>query len=88
MLPVEASQIVVWDELGTPEELAAWTSEAAQRGRSPPDELEVGAAQTDPSVVCQVLELEASRQAGHRSVVWLPLRANAGELGALVGITR
>ena len=40
-----------------------------------------------PSVVCQVLELGAARGPGKRSVVWLPLRANAGELGAMVGIS-
>ena len=41
----------------------------------------------DPSVVCQVLELRGDgRGRDKRSVVWLPLRANAGELGALVGV--
>ena len=57
--------------------------------RSHPIELEVARAQTDPSVVCQVLDLSADGQArGSRSIVWFPLRANAGELGALVGINR
>ena len=57
--------------------------------RSHSIELEVARAQTDPSVVCQVLDLSAEGQTrGSRSIVWLPLRANAGELGALVGINR
>ena len=34
-----------------------------------------------------MLELGAARGPDKRSVVWLPLRANAGELGALVGIS-
>ena len=50
--------------------------------------MEAARSQTDPSVVCQVLELGAPmRRVDARSVVWLPLRANAGELGALVGIS-
>jgi len=40
-------------------------------------------------VVCQVLDVaQGSTRGGARHVVWLPLRANAGELGALVGIDR
>jgi diguanylate cyclase (GGDEF)-like protein len=88
VLPVEATQIVVWSELGLPTELAAWTSETVTRPPLSADEMEVARAQTDPSVVCQVLELGTTpRGRGRRSVVWLPLRANAGELGAMVGIS-
>ena len=90
VLPVEASQIVVWDELGVPDRAR---SLARRMSRPQPPlsaiELEVARAQTDPSVVCQVLDLAADGQArGSRSIVWFPLRANAGELGALVGINR
>ncbi len=89
VLPVEASQIVVWDDLGLPAELAVWRSDGSAQPPLSPGELETARAQTDPSVVCQVLDLSApDRSRGSRSVVWLPLRANAGELGALVGITR
>ena len=89
VLPVEASQIVVWDELGVPTELAVWRSDESAQPPLSPIELEAARAQTDPSVVCQVLDLSADgRSRGSRSVVWLPLRANAGELGALVGINR
>jgi diguanylate cyclase (GGDEF)-like protein len=88
VLPVETTQIVVWSELGSLTELATWTSEA---GAHPPlsvDELEAARTQTDPSVVCQVLELRAAPgRRDARSVVWLPLRANAKELGAMVGIS-
>ena len=88
VLPVTESQIVTWSELGTATELAAWrASDTAQSLTL--DDVEIARAEADPSVVCQVLELEA-REPGRdsRSVVWLPLRANAGELGALVGVCR
>jgi diguanylate cyclase (GGDEF)-like protein len=85
---VEATQIVVWSELGTPAELATWTSETGTRPPLSVSELETARTQTDPSVVCQVLELErATAGKSSRSAVWLPLRANAGELGAMVGIS-
>ena len=88
VLPVEATQIVVWNELGSPTELATWTSEDGTRPPLSVDELDAARSQTDPSVVCQVLELGgAPRGEDARSVVWLPLRANAGELGAMVGIS-
>jgi len=88
VLPVDATQIVVWNELGLPSELAAWVSESGARPPLTADEIEVARAQTDPSVVCQVIELERGT-AGRpsRSAVWLPLRANAGDLGAMVGIS-
>ena len=86
VLPVQAGQIVTWDELGALNELASWRSDDASQPPLSVDELELARAQSDQSVVCQVLELPWRRQAT-RSVVWLPLRANAGELGALVGVT-
>lgn len=88
VLPVETTQIVVWGELGVPTELAVWTSETRTRPPLSADELDQARAQTDPSVVCQVLELgKAARGRDRRSVVWLPLRANASELGAMVGVS-
>jgi diguanylate cyclase (GGDEF)-like protein len=87
VLPLQASQIVVWDELGAPAELAAWQSDESSQPPLSTAELDAARAQTDPSVVCQVLDLtEGGGRRDSRSVVWLPLRANAGELGALVGI--
>lgn len=88
VLPVEATQIVVWNDSGTTTELASWTSETGARRLLTHDEIGEARTQIDPSVVCQVLELERSAEPGRsRSAVWLPLRANAGELGALVGIS-
>ncbi len=89
VLPVESSQIVVWDEVGPLSELEAWSSENALQAPLSEAELEALRAQSDPSVVCQVLDRPGGQSGpGSRSVVWLPLRANAGEIGALVGITR
>ena len=87
VLPVDATQILVWDELGASAELASWTSQTATRPPLDADEIDVARAQSDPSVVCQVIELQRAVDArSSRSAVWLPLRANAGELGAMVGI--
>jgi diguanylate cyclase (GGDEF)-like protein len=88
VLPVEATQVVVWNDGGAAVELASWRSESGTRPPLTFDEIEAGRTQIDPSVVCQVLELERSTEPGaSRSAVWLPLRANAGELGALVGVS-
>jgi diguanylate cyclase (GGDEF)-like protein len=88
VLPVEATQILVWNDLGSPEELASWTSDTEALRPLSADEIDVARAQTDPSVVCQVLELErAAAGRASRSAVWLPLRANAAELGAMVGVS-
>jgi GGDEF domain-containing protein len=89
VLPVETSQLVVWDELGAARELAVWQAEGAVQAPLSERELESARAQTDPSVVCHVVELDGvGRRDRTRSVVWLPLRANAGDIGALVGISR
>ena len=88
VLPVEATQILVWGDLGAPVELASWRSDTASRPPLSADEIEAARAETDPTVVCQVLELErGTAGTPSRSAVWLPLRANAGELGALVGVS-
>jgi diguanylate cyclase (GGDEF)-like protein len=88
VLPVEGAQILIWNEGQAPSELGSWTSEDATRGLLSGDEIDAACTQTDPSVVCQVLELERGADGTtSRSAVWLPLRANAGELGALVGVS-
>jgi diguanylate cyclase (GGDEF)-like protein len=87
ILPVDGSHLVVWDDLGTPDELAAWRADDASRPGLTLAEIAVARAQTDPSVVCQVLDVSADASVV-RPIVWLPLRANAGELGALVGLHR
>ncbi len=89
VLPVEASQLVVWDELGTPTELGEWRSDQTTQSPLSAGELETARTQTDPSVVCQVLDRPGPKgRRGTQSLIWLPLRANAGEIGALVGITQ
>lgn len=89
VLPIEASQVVVWDEVGAASELASWCSDASTREPLSRSELEGARARVDPTVVCHVLDLGTRRGQSpvRRSVVWLPLRANADELGALVGIS-
>ena len=86
VLPVKTSQIVVWDDAGSAEELAVWEADDAPQPPLSSHELEDARTQTDPSVVCQILDLEPAMR-GDRPAVWLPLRANADEMGALVGIT-
>ena len=58
VLPLEATRILVWSDLGATTELASWTSESATRPPLSVDEIESARAQTDPSVVFQVLQLE------------------------------
>ncbi len=86
MLPLEVSQVVVWNELGSPVELASWSRDATTQLPLTSAELEATRAQADPTGVCEVFDLEGSlgRQSGAGPVVWLPLRANGAELGALV----
>jgi diguanylate cyclase (GGDEF)-like protein len=85
VLPIEASQIVGWDELGDLVELGRSGSDTSPDSPLSRDALEAARALIDPTVVCQVLEPGIP---GTSSVVWLPLRANGNDLGALVGITR
>lgn len=84
VLPVDVSQVVLWDEAGAPVERASWRG---SHGRDPltTEELEGARALVDHSVVCQILGTGGRGRAG--SVVWLPLRANGEDLGALVGLT-
>jgi diguanylate cyclase (GGDEF)-like protein len=87
VLPVESAQILVWDELGAIDELGAWRADGATHSSLSADEMLHARASADPSVVCHVLDF-SNRAAGTvRSVVWLPLRANAGELGAMAGVS-
>lgn len=87
VLPVETTQIVVWGELGSATELASWRSESGIGAPLSVEEIERARAESDPTVVCQVLGFgRTERGRSERTVVWLPLRANAGDLGALIGI--
>jgi len=86
VLPLEVSQVVVWNELGSPMELASWSQDGTSQSPLTGAELETARAQADPTGVCEVLDLGRKHRLG--SVVWLPLRANGAELGALVACGR
>jgi len=90
VLPLEVSQVVVWNELGSPSELASWSQEGTSQSPLTGVELEAVRALADPTGVCEVLDLDSSAGRNPRpgSVVWLPLRANGAELGALVACGR
>jgi len=82
VLPLEASRVYLWDEAGLPVELAAWSAEGRDPSPLTTDLLARARARVEPTVVCQLLEPEIT---GGRPLVWLPLRANGEEIGALVG---
>jgi diguanylate cyclase (GGDEF)-like protein len=87
VLPIEASQLITWDELGSPATLASWRSDASDEAPFAQSELEEARALVDPSVVCHVLDVGRARGRSRSgmSIVWLPLRVNGKELGALLG---
>jgi len=87
VLRVETSQVWMWDEVGQPSELASWRADSTAKVGLTAEELEATRALVDPSVVCQIVRPHArKRRKGFRGpVVWLPLRANGEEIGALVG---
>lgn len=86
VLRLETSQVWAWEDGGAMLELAAWHSETARHAGLTAPELEAARGEVDPGVVCQLLELKrGSRRRGSGAVVWLPLRANGKEIGALVG---
>jgi len=88
VLPVESSQVWLWDELGEAVELASWRSDGLSREPLSAVDLEAARAHVDPNLVCQLVEVGRLRRRSRRarSLVWLPLRANGEELGALVGV--
>jgi diguanylate cyclase (GGDEF)-like protein len=86
VLRVETSQVWLWDEVGPPVELASWRLDGSDRPGLSVDELEAFRALVDPAVVCQLLDRPVRGRKGKgAAVVWLPLRANGEEIGALVG---
>jgi diguanylate cyclase (GGDEF)-like protein len=86
VLRVETSQVWIWDELGHAAELALWRSDGSDRPGLSVEELEATRAFVDSSVVCQAVDQRGAkgRTSKRRPVVWLPLRANGKEIGALV----
>ena len=84
ILPVETSQVVVWSDSSPPVELASWRSERSVSPLMSVGEVETARALVDSTVICQVLE-RGRRDAG--ALVWLPLRANGVEIGAIVAVS-
>jgi diguanylate cyclase (GGDEF)-like protein len=82
VLPLEASQVVLWDEAGMAVELASWRGVGSDTAPLTADRLARARARVEHTVVCQLVEPE---DPGGRPFVWLPLRANGEEIGALVG---
>lgn len=87
VLRLEASQVWLWDELSSPMELGAWSAEDPGRSQLSVEELEAIRALVNPNVVSQLLELppRKGRKRKLGVVVWLPLRTNGKEIGALLG---
>jgi diguanylate cyclase (GGDEF)-like protein len=86
VLPVDVSQVVMWNEVGAPVELAAWTAHEADHTPLSTAELEAARALVDPMMVCQLVDVGRTQEGAGRGgvLVWLPLRANGKELGAMV----
>lgn len=90
VLPIEASQVVMWDDIGRPVELAWWRSESSELETLSAAELAAARTLVDSNIACQLLD-GAHLQSPpwrDRSLVWLPLRANGKEIGALVAVNR
>lgn len=83
VLPVEVAQVALWDEAGAPVELATWQAPGGPSRPLSLEELERLRGLVQPTMTFQLLE---SDRLGEAPFVWLPLRANGEEIGALVGI--
>jgi diguanylate cyclase (GGDEF)-like protein len=82
ILPLEVCQVLLWDDAGAPVELASWRARAIGPAALSVEEIARTREAVEPTVVCQLLE---AGPAGRTPLVWLPLRANGEEIGALVG---
>lgn len=82
ILPLELSQVLLWDEAGAPVELAAWRAKTIGPSPLSTEEILRVRDSVEPTVVCQLIEGDAPER---DPLVWLPLRANGEEIGALVG---
>jgi diguanylate cyclase (GGDEF)-like protein len=84
-LSLDAAQVLIWDETGGYDELAL--ADANDRAsRLGAREIEAARGHVDLTAAFDVFELPVNEESASRSIVWLPLRANASELGALVGV--
>ncbi len=86
VLRVQTSQVWIWNEVGSPVELATWHADGYDGPMLSPDALEATRALVDPAVVCQLIQPRGAKVRGAKRppVIWMPLRANGEELGALV----
>ena len=87
VVKVGTSQVWLWDELGSPVELASWSSDRMTSAALSTEDIEAVRTLVDPRAVFQLLDGVPRRGRRRRTgaIVWLPLRANGKELGALVG---
>jgi len=87
VVKVGTSQVWLWDELGSPVELASWSSDRMTSAALSTEDIEAVRTLVDPRAVFQLLDGVPGRGRRRRTgaIVWLPLRANGKELGALVG---
>ena len=82
VMPLGASQVFLWDDTGSPVELASWQAVEGGAPTLTVGEMARAGTRVERTVVCQLLE---SEEDGGKPFVWLPLRANGEEIGALVG---
>ena len=89
VLPLSTSQVLVWDESGAARELGLWVSGSDEAKPLMAREVEAARSLADQNAVCDVFDVPLGGHARRsQSVAWLPLRANATELGAIVGVRR
>jgi len=89
VLPLSTSQVLVWDESGAARELGLWSQHGGDAKPLAAREVEAARARSNPSTVCDVFDVPLGGRARRsQAVAWLPLRANANELGAIVGVRR
>jgi diguanylate cyclase (GGDEF)-like protein len=86
VLPVSASQVVLWDLASLPAELASWRADGEAAGTPDGSELVALRERADTGVVCQLLPARHGTAGAEGTVAWLPLRASGEELGVLVGV--
>jgi diguanylate cyclase (GGDEF)-like protein len=85
VLRLQATQVWMWDEVGRPVELASWVSDPGEVPLAA-EELDTARSLVDPGLVHQVVDVRGPRRTKRPGpVIWLPLRANGEDIGALVG---
>lgn len=87
VLRLQSSQLWMWDEAGRPVELASWLGDSDEAAVLAVEEADAGRARVDPGLVHQLVDIGGSKTRKRKRgvVIWLPLRANGEDIGALVG---